>query len=292
MTMPGQHYGHPGAYYPPYPPPAPRNGLGTAAMIVGICGAAIGLVPFLFFLSGPLGVTALILGLCALRLVRRGEAMNRGMALTGTILGGVATVMAVGGLLLMLFIIDKADEESDEPYKDRAPAAAAPDPSPSASAAEKPLKFGETYTYKDGVTVTVAEPEEYELDRIAVGHGEGNLALRLKVTIVNNSKDTLDLRTHVPYVRDADGARASEIFDGRGATKVFTGKLLPGKRATTGFTYSVPPSAAKELQVETGANNDRPDVMWTGPGREKRQLETEAGNGSGPPRGAGAGRRA
>ncbi|CAM5554565.1 DUF4190 domain-containing protein [Streptomyces abikoensis] len=267
MTMPGYPHGHPGAYYPPYPPAQPRNGVGTAAMIVGICGAVIGLVPFLFFLSGPLGLVALGLGVFGLVLARRGQSTNKGMALTGTILGGVAVLMAVGGLLFTLFVIDKADEENDALSEDRPPAAAAPEPSASPSAAPKPLKFGETYTYPDGVTITVDKPEPYELDRVAFGHKDGNLALQLKVTVENNGKDTLDLLAHVPYLRDAEGARASEIFDGRGATKVFTGKLLPGKRATTGFTYSVPPGAAKELQVETSANNDRPDLMWIGPGQ-------------------------
>ncbi|GGX71542.1 DUF4190 domain-containing protein [Streptomyces hiroshimensis] len=131
MTMPGHHHGYPGAYYPPYPPPQPRNGLGIAAMSVGICGAVIGLIPFLFFLSAPLGLTALVLGFFALRLVRRGEATNQGMALAGTILGGVATVMAAGGLMFVLYLMDKADEENDELYEDRPAAAAAPDPTPS-----------------------------------------------------------------------------------------------------------------------------------------------------------------
>ncbi|PSJ29276.1 hypothetical protein B7P34_08190 [Streptosporangium nondiastaticum] len=268
MTMPGYPHGHPGAYYPPYPPAQPRNGLGTAAMIVGICAAVIGLVPFLFFLSGPLALVALGLGITGLVLVRRGRATNKGMALTGTILGGVALLMAVGGLLFTLFIVDKADEENDDLYEDRPPAAAGPaEPSPSVSAAPKPLKFGETYTYKDGVTITVDKPEPYELDRIAFGHEDGDLALRFKVTIANGGKEPMDLLAHVPYVRDATGKRASEIFDGRGATKPFTGKLLPGKQAETTFTYSVRPDGAKELQVETGANNDRPDVMWVGPGQ-------------------------
>ncbi|MCF3106088.1 DUF4190 and DUF4352 domain-containing protein [Streptomyces roseoverticillatus] len=267
MTLPGYPHGHPGAYYPPYPPAQPRNGMGTAAMIVGICGAVIGLVPFLFFLSGPLALVALGLGIAGLVLVRRGRATNKGMALTGTILGGVALLMAVGGLLFILFMIDKGDEENGDLYEDRPPAAGPAEPSPSVSAAPKPMKFGETYTYEDGVTVTVDKPEPYEPDQVAVGHKDGNLALQLKVTIVNNGKDTFDLRAHVPYVRDAEGARAPEIFDGHGATRVFSGKLLPGKQATTGFTYSVPPGAAKELQVETGASNDRADVMWIGPGR-------------------------
>jgi len=46
------------------PPSAPpRNGLGTAALICGIVGAVLGLIPLLFVLSLGLGVTALILGL-------------------------------------------------------------------------------------------------------------------------------------------------------------------------------------------------------------------------------------
>ena len=88
--------------YPP-PPPAPptptygrppENGLGLAAMIVGIAS---------FFVLAPLSSTgAIILGVLGLRKVRAGQATNRGQALTGVICGAVSLVL---GLVVIIYVV-------------------------------------------------------------------------------------------------------------------------------------------------------------------------------------------
>ena len=66
-----------------------RNGLGIAALILGLIGLLGGfIIPF----SGLGSILAIIFGAIGLKRVKRGEANNRGMALAGLWLGiaGVA----------------------------------------------------------------------------------------------------------------------------------------------------------------------------------------------------------
>jgi hypothetical protein len=78
----------------PYGSPAPRNGLGLAALVVGILSIVLGLVP-VFGVLGFLGVVAVILGIVGLSRVRKGLATNRGAALTGLVLGVLSVVLAL-----------------------------------------------------------------------------------------------------------------------------------------------------------------------------------------------------
>ncbi|MEU6219039.1 DUF4190 domain-containing protein [Streptomyces sp. NPDC047022] len=115
----------PGDYsYPAYPnqgwpgaPIAPQNGLGTAAMVLGIISCA------LFCLYGVVsvitGVIALVLAINARKRVARGEANNPGQAQAGLIMGIIGTVLGV--LVIVLFVIGISTalkDHHDDPYDD------------------------------------------------------------------------------------------------------------------------------------------------------------------------------
>jgi hypothetical protein len=72
---------------------APRNGLGTAALVVGIV-AILGVITVVG--GVVLGVVALILGIVARGRVKRGEATNGGAALAGIVLGVIALLLSIG----------------------------------------------------------------------------------------------------------------------------------------------------------------------------------------------------
>ena len=78
----------------------PRNGLGIAALVLGIlslpgaiAGGVLGIV---------LGILALIFGIVGMRRAKRGEATNNGMALAGAILGAVGLLV---GILVTLVLV-------------------------------------------------------------------------------------------------------------------------------------------------------------------------------------------
>lgn len=90
-----------GAGYGGHPTARPRNGMGTAAMVLGILGLVLVVLIFFSPLGALLGLLAVPFGIVGLLRANRGEADNRGQALTGLVTGAVALVV---GLLLTIGI--------------------------------------------------------------------------------------------------------------------------------------------------------------------------------------------
>lgn len=148
MTQP-QGYGQPQPGYgapPPYgmPPagghhrPQMRNGLGIAALVLGIIGALTGLIPLLFWLAGTLGLLALIFGLVGRSRYGKGLASNGAVALVGAILGLAAMGLATLGLVITVNAAKDTVAAIDEALATDGPVAKA-----TKSAAPKPIAFGQ-----------------------------------------------------------------------------------------------------------------------------------------------------
>ena len=94
-----------GASWEQYPagPPAPvstvRNGLGVAALVLGI----LSLVFMILFppIGVIVGILAVVFGIIGVRRARRGEATNRGQDLAGGITGGIGLVISVALLAIV-----------------------------------------------------------------------------------------------------------------------------------------------------------------------------------------------
>jgi hypothetical protein len=85
-----------------YESPSPRsgdNGMGTAAMVLGIIGLVLSFTVLFGFV---LGVLAIIFGQIGRGRSRRGEASNGGQATAGFVLGIISVVIAIGILALVL----------------------------------------------------------------------------------------------------------------------------------------------------------------------------------------------
>jgi uncharacterized membrane protein HdeD (DUF308 family) len=78
-----------------YEPVRRRNGMGVAALVVGIVALVLALLILFFPIAAILGVIAIILGLVGMARVSRGEADNRGQAITGLVTGLIALVLAI-----------------------------------------------------------------------------------------------------------------------------------------------------------------------------------------------------
>ena len=90
-------YGQPGGFgeqggYGTAPAQGHSNGLGTAALVLGI----IAVLTSWFGLGALLGIAAIILGALGLGKVKRREASNRGSAIAGIVLGVLGLVLLAG----------------------------------------------------------------------------------------------------------------------------------------------------------------------------------------------------
>lgn len=114
----------------------PRNGLGIAALILGIVGAVSGLIPLLFWVAGTLGVTGLVLGFVGRARAQRGEATNGKTALWGIITSAIALVLSIIGMVIVFDAFGDAADELAEIADE--PATASPAESPAETPAETP----------------------------------------------------------------------------------------------------------------------------------------------------------
>ncbi|MFE6459783.1 DUF4352 domain-containing protein [Streptomyces cinereoruber] len=237
------------------PPAAPhrvmRNGLGTAALILGIIGTLSGIVPLLFWLAGILGLIALILGLVGKGRVKRGEANNKGVALTGALLGLAALILSVVGAVITFTAVSEAVDEIDKAIKETAPK----DP------AAKNLADGDTSVYDDDLKVTVSDPKAYKPSEFAAGHTEGNKAYQVTVVVENGGKKKFDAALVTLSGRaGTNGVTAEQIFDEKVGAG-FQGTVLPGKKATLTVAFDVPKDA-KNLTVEVNPGFDYNASQW------------------------------
>jgi hypothetical protein len=106
--------------YPPqyggYPPPGatgPRNGLGTASLIVAI-------VSLITVFGGVVfGIVAIVLGVMGRGRVKRGEATNGGVALAGIILGALSFLVSAAAIVIItVFGVTMFNEVGGTDYVD------------------------------------------------------------------------------------------------------------------------------------------------------------------------------
>ncbi|MEU1676575.1 DUF4190 domain-containing protein [Streptomyces roseifaciens] len=97
--------------------PVPSNGLGLAALVLGIVGTVFSPT---VVLGAVLGILAVIFGAVGRAKVRGGEATNPGQALAGLILGCAALVATV---LMVIVYINIDVDDSDGPVPDDDPGA-------------------------------------------------------------------------------------------------------------------------------------------------------------------------
>jgi len=94
------------------------SGFAVASLVLGLIGALFGLIPLFFFLSIPAGVLALIFGVVAVRRHRGGAASGKGMAIAGAILGGLALVLGIVGVVAIGDAANELDQDLQEIEQD------------------------------------------------------------------------------------------------------------------------------------------------------------------------------
>jgi hypothetical protein len=80
--------------YPPQPA-GPRNGLGTAGLVLGIVACALAWIPLAAFWIWPVPVLAIVFGAIGHNRANHGEATNKQSAMWGWILGIGSMVLSV-----------------------------------------------------------------------------------------------------------------------------------------------------------------------------------------------------
>ncbi|GAA2458051.1 DUF4190 domain-containing protein [Streptomyces macrosporus] len=231
--VPGGAYAHGWA-----PPPRPRNGIGVAALVLGIVAAVTGASFFLSPLGCVLGVVALVLGTAGLRRVRAGTATNRGQALAGVWTGAGAVLLSAALSVVLAFavcgVLRFTEVTSEE------------------GTVHRPAAPGEAVVYGDGLTVRGS---------LAVEEGAGPSEagrVRIVFTLSNDGDETIDLRdgdiefsADVEPIPEGDVERAASTPD----------ELAPGDSARAEFSMPVPEGTVF-LSADYAPGADHDVAFW------------------------------
>ncbi|MFD3517865.1 DUF4190 domain-containing protein [Streptomyces sp. NPDC058657] len=272
---------HQGDYGLPFapPPPAPSNGMGITALTLGMVSTVLGMLVFLFWATWLPGVLALVFGIVGLRQVKRGRATNKGVAVSGVILGIAGLLLSgAGGYFAVTKyreienrVTERQAADDARPYgrpteggEGRGADAAPPLPTPEPSPEPKIMPLGKTFTYADGIKITVSAPKAFAPSRYA-RHllKPGNRAYYLKITIVNGSQERLSPLSY-PQITDEEGTEVETMFD-TDYVSHFARTVLPGKQSSSLHAFQVPRNAPTELQLEYAPDySEHTAQIWTG----------------------------
>ena len=92
---PQPYHQPPQGWAPPPSAPAPKNGFGTTALVLGILGALFSFIPFIGVVAWPLVILGLIFGIIGFLRSRSGKATNGGVAIAGAVLSLIGLVICV-----------------------------------------------------------------------------------------------------------------------------------------------------------------------------------------------------
>lgn len=250
---PGYHGGYPGYPVAPYgawPPPGPRNGFGTTAMVFGIIGVVLAIACIGAFLGLPLGIGAIILGVIGLRIANRGEATNRSQALTGLILGIVASLISAAMIAGILFgalsgTFDSWDTGSGSTISaDRGDYG-------------DPLSEDDTATYDDGLQVTVSAVQSTSALKTLT---KGDSALTFTVSLVNHGDTSVDLsESEISAYADPD---SEDTLQDLSTDKGLSGHLAPDASVSTTVIVVVPAGDDGSIELEIAPGYDYDYVYW------------------------------
>jgi hypothetical protein len=220
------------------PAPQPRNGLGIAALILGICGVVSGIIPFFFWAALICGVIGLILGLVGWGRTRKGTATNTKTALFGTLVSAGAVAMGIWGAVILFQATDQFVKDMNNlgvPGANSAPASpSAAAPAAVDSAAEDaptpaavPGNHAGDVVGKRGDTLTLGTMSVKAEKLRQVSSQYGPAVKCSKVTYTNTGTSQESFNSYDWKLQNPSGAATSSTYISSD-TLLSSGQLAPG----------------------------------------------------------------
>ncbi|MBB4699959.1 DUF4190 domain-containing protein [Sphaerisporangium siamense] len=274
QQQPAPNMGYQQAYAPPPPdygmmPPGHghhhqpmRNGLGIAALVLGIIGTLTGLIPLLFFIAGTLGLLAVIFGFVGRGRAGKGIASNGGVALSGAILGLISMGLATWGLVVTVNVVSDTATQLNETLS--SPGAM---PKATKSQAPKPLALGAIANEPPfRLRVMSVSREQTVSSSIDSHRAQGSyVVVRILVKNSGNSPATfdgtdsglLDAKAK-QYAVDTEATISQNLETGKGLYDT----VNPGQKITRVLVFDIPKTATPVVISMFGAENSAGSFMY------------------------------
>ena len=240
------------AYAVPYGavPRGPQNGLGTAALVLGILAILFALTPITYWVSLVLGPLALIFGLIGRSRANSGDATNKGAAMAGIVMGVVAIIACIFWIFFWIFFINRAVDSAVDTLNSASRALAGIGVVGGAT----PTQLGQTIPYDDGLTVKLGPPTSFTPSGTSVGSSQGETAFTMTVTVKNGTSTKYEPLLFAIDARAGSPQRPCEqVFDpvgGVGSLNSLT-SVPPGQEisASVGFSCAATPGSVLDVEV-------------------------------------------
>ncbi|GAA4285376.1 hypothetical protein GCM10022261_29070 [Brevibacterium daeguense] len=255
--------------------PKEKNIWGVLALVAGILallGSFLGLIPFvgpvLGIIAFVIGVLALIFGIVGLNAAKKGRASNKGLSLTGLILGALSILLSIIFVILSSIwsvnIVNEAEsaysEAAEAPTVPTAPGGPNTDPAGEADPedtapveepnAEPDAASGEAVTLTEGVSMQVSVGEATVPDYAVGAEATNGEIAEVVVTITNDSDSSFD--PGFPLVECSySGGSCEDIFDGGDYSGALGFEPVPaGESLEVKMGFGVPHGEIDSMELE------------------------------------------
>lgn len=223
-----QHTPHPPSqagydqHYPQQYALHPKNGLGTAALVLGILAILVAFVPILGFFAYPLAILGIVFGLISVRRVTKRVATNRGVSVAGLVTSLIGFILVIVSTVVYVGAVNAAVSGAAGPSSGS---------SGSPCTAAYPDKQASDICADAKGTVTLNGMEVTSTPLTTVHDDLGANALCSTVTIRNASNKTQDYNVLDFKLQTPSGVVASTSLMGAGET-LDSGALIAGGTKT------------------------------------------------------------
>ncbi|WP_298417445.1 DUF4190 domain-containing protein [Brevibacterium sp.] len=225
-----------------------KNLWGILALIGGIAGV---LTSGLLF-GGLLGIAAVVFGFIALSAIKKGLASNKGMSITGLILGFVAVLFTIVALVIYMFLGVGFLSAVESAASSQSPSSDPVDPSQGADGGQAAPAQGSEVTIGDDVTATVqVRPGTASGHASGAESSDGDIAV-VTMTVKNDSSSDIEMTLANMEATDSSGQDYDDVFDGSQykGSLAFTDPVPAGGETTYELAFGVPADEVDGMHIK------------------------------------------
>jgi hypothetical protein len=225
-----------------------KNLWGILALIGGIAGV---LTSGLLF-GGLLGIAAVVFGFIALSAIKKGLASNKGMSITGLILGFVAVLFTIVALIIYMFLGVGFLSAVESAASSQSPSSDPVDPSQGADGGQAAPAQGSEVTIGDDVTATVqVRPGTASGHASGAESSDGDIAV-VTMTVKNDSSSDIEMTLANMEATDSSGQDYDDVFDGSQykGSLAFTDPVPAGGETTYELAFGVPADEVDDMRIK------------------------------------------
>ena len=259
---------NPNAAYGQFPSGTGGNTSKNIWGILALIGGIVGILTSGFLFGGLLGVAAVVFGFIALSAIKKGLASNKGVSITGLILGFVAILFSIIALVFYMFLgvgfISAIDQAASQSPTTSPSQGAEQDPSQgsndsgSSDGGEAAPASGSEVTIGDDLTAQIqVRPGTVEDTASGAQDSNGQVAI-VTMTVKNSSSSDVDLTLTSLKAENASGTPYKDVFDGKDfrGSLAFADPVPAGGETTYEFAYGVPKDEIDGLHLKLSLIDD------------------------------------